>query len=82
VLTFKPSKMAQVEAYVDASYAIHEDGKSHTGLIVRIGEVTVFSASRKQKCICKSPTEAELVALSNNLGFVELFQEFLGFSRI
>jgi hypothetical protein len=79
IISLKPAKMAQVEAYIDASYAIHEDGKSHTGLIVMIGGVAVFSASRKQKCVCKSPTEAELVALSDNLGFVELFQEFLGF---
>jgi len=79
IILLKPTKMVQVEAYIDASYAIHEDGKSHTGLIVMIGGVAVFSASRKQKCVCKSPTEAELVALSDNLGFVELFQEFLGF---
>jgi hypothetical protein len=78
-ILLKPAKMAQVEAYIDASYAIHEDGKSHTGLIVMIGGVPVFSASRKQKCACKSPTGAELVALSDNLGFIELFQEFLGF---
>jgi len=29
--------------------------------------------------VCKSPTKAELVALSDNLGFVELFQDFLRF---
>jgi hypothetical protein len=79
IISLKPAKVVQVEAYIDASYAIHEDGKSHTGLIVMIGGVAVFSASRKQKCVCKSPTEAELVTLSDNLGFVELFQEFLGF---
>jgi hypothetical protein len=39
----------------------------------------VYFGSRKQKCISKSPTEAELVALSDTLGFVELFAEFLGF---
>jgi hypothetical protein len=27
----------------------------------------------------KSPTEAELIALTDNLGFVELFQEFVEF---
>lgn len=47
VLTLKPTKVAQVEAYIDASYVIHEDGKSHTGLIVKIDGVTVYSASRK-----------------------------------
>jgi hypothetical protein len=79
VLTLRPKKMAQVEAFIDASYATHQDGKSHSGLNVKIGGVAVFCASRKQKCVSKSPTEAELVALSDNLGFVELFQEFLSF---
>ncbi len=44
-----------------------------------MGGVGVFFASRKQKCITKSPTEAELVALLDNVGFVELFHEILSF---
>ncbi len=44
----------------------------------------MFCAARKQKCVRKSLTEVELVALSDNLAFVELafvelFQEFLCF---
>jgi hypothetical protein len=39
----------------------------------------VFCAARKQKCVRKSLTEVELVALSDNLGFMELSQEFLCF---
>jgi hypothetical protein len=79
VLTLRPKKMVQVEAYIDASYATHEDGKSHSGLIVKIGGVAVFCTSQKQKCVSKSPTDAELVALLDNLGFMELFLEFLSF---
>jgi hypothetical protein len=79
ILMLHPKKMVQVEAYIDASYVTHVDGKSDSGLIVKIGGGVVFFASRKQKCVSKSPTEAELVALSDNLSFVELFQEFLGF---
>jgi hypothetical protein len=47
--------------------------------VIQIGGVSVYFGSRKQKCVSKSPTEAELVALSDELGFVELFAEFLSF---
>jgi len=36
-------------------------------------------SSRKQKCMSESPMEAELIALMDNLGLVELFREFLEF---
>jgi hypothetical protein len=65
--------------YIDASFAIHNDGKSHTGIMVFIAGVAVNCALQKQKCVSKSRTEAELVALSDNLGFVELFHEFVSF---
>jgi hypothetical protein len=68
-----------VEAYVDAAFALHSDSKSHTGIAVFVGGAMVFAASRKQKCMTKSPTESELVALTDNLGFVELFEEFVSF---
>jgi hypothetical protein len=48
-------------------------------VVVFVGGVAVFCASRKYKFISKSPTEAELIALSNNLGFIELFHEFISF---
>ena len=44
-----------------------------------LGQALVFAASRKQKCVTKSPTDSELVALSDNIAFVELFAEFLSF---
>jgi hypothetical protein len=44
-----------------------------------VGNALVYASSRKQKCMTKSPTEAELVALTDNLGLVELFEEFVSF---
>jgi hypothetical protein len=41
--------------------------------------MVVYAASWKQKCVIKSPTEAELVGLTDNLGFMDLFQEFVMF---
>jgi hypothetical protein len=78
-LTLRPTFVFHTEAYMDASFATHQDGKLHTGVIVLVGGTGVFCASRHQKCVSKSPTEAELVALSNNLGFVEVFHAFLSF---
>mmetsp|Transcript_9001 Transcript_9001/g.13045 ORF Transcript_9001/g.13045 Transcript_9001/m.13045 type:complete len:209 (-) Transcript_9001:1-627(-) len=69
----------QLMAFIDAAFALHFDSKSHTGVLFVIGGVVVYVASRKQKCIAKSPTEAELVGLTDNLGLVELFHEFISF---
>jgi hypothetical protein len=79
VLELQPSRSFKVTAYIDVSSALHNDGKSHTGIIMFVGGVAVFCASRKQKCVSKSSTEAELVVLSNNLGCIELFYEFIPF---
>jgi hypothetical protein len=68
-----------VVAHVDAAYALHNDSKSHTGVVIYVGGTLVYIASRKQKCMSKSPTEAELIALTDNLGLIELFQEFVEF---
>ncbi len=78
-MILRTGSSTQLRAYVNASFALHGDSKFHTGVAIFMGGVLVFAASRKQKCVTKSPTESELVALSENLGFVELFEEFLTF---
>lgn len=78
IMKMQPSGIFRVEAFVDASFAVHPDGKSHSGIIIQVGGVSVYFGSRKQKCV-SSLTEAKLVALSDTLGFVELFVELLGF---
>jgi hypothetical protein len=74
-----PNRPLRVLAYVDAAFATHDDSKLHSGVAIFIAGVLVLSASKKQSCITKSPTESELVALSNYVGFIELFQEFVSF---
>lgn len=55
----------RVSVYVDASYGVHADGKSHTGSCVVVGDRgSVHTKSAKQSIVNKSSTEAELVALS------------------
>jgi hypothetical protein len=67
---------SMIMAYIDVAYAINEDLKSHSGVVVYAGHTLVYLSSKKQKCMNKSPTEAELMALTDNLGLVELFHEF------
>ena len=56
-----------VRLFVDASYGVHRDGKSHTGSCVVIGDVgAVRCRSTKQQIVAKSSTEAELVGLSDS----------------
>ena len=61
-----------VWAYIDAAYyALHSDLQSHSGVAIYVGETLVCVSSKKQKCMSKSPTEAELIVLTGNLGLVE-----------
>ena len=54
--------------YVDASFAVHPNMRSHSGAVLTIGKNTVvFDESIKQKLNAKSSTEAELIAISDVL---------------
>ena len=53
--------------YIDASYGVHDDQKSHSGMVITWGEGVILSMSTKQKCISKSSTEAELLAVTDLL---------------
>lgn len=56
-----------VSIYIDAAYGVHQDGRSHTGSCVVVGDTgAVHSKSSKQHIVTKSSTEAELVALSDS----------------
>jgi hypothetical protein len=57
-------------AYIDASYGVHANCKSHSGNVIKLGNSTVCVNSVKQKLVTKSSTEAELVALSDMVGHV------------
>ncbi len=78
-LQLKPCGILQLEVYVDAAFASHVDSKSQSGIVVFLGGAMVFGASRKQKCVTKSPTESKLVALTDHISFAEAFAEFFGF---
>jgi hypothetical protein len=66
-----------INSYIDASFANHRDGKSHTGEMLTLGGGAVFSKSSKQKLVAKSSTEAELIGLSDGLSHVLWTKNFL-----
>ena len=49
--------------WVDCSYYIHPDMKSHIGIFKSIGKGRTYKSSCKQKLNTKSPTKAKLVAI-------------------
>jgi hypothetical protein len=54
--------------FIDASYGIHNDYKSHSGVIIMLCGGVVLSKSVKQKIVVKSSCEAEFVAVSDHAG--------------
>lgn len=76
-MILEPAKDIAVFVYADASYGVHADGKSHTGLYITLGRGGVFVRSAKQKIVTKSSTEAELVGLSDSLGQAIWTRDFL-----
>jgi hypothetical protein len=53
--------------WVDASFAVHPDMKSHTGGILSFGKGGIYGTSTRQKINAKSSTEAELVGVAEVL---------------
>jgi hypothetical protein len=77
VMVLKPRRDFGFKVYVDATFAGHPDGKSHSRVIAVVVVVFVYFSSKKQKCVSKSPMEAALIALLDNVGVIELFHELL-----
>ena len=63
--------------FVDASYTVHDDMKSHTGGVITFGRGGIACKSTKQKVVTKSSTEAELVGASEYLPSTIWVQYFL-----
>ena len=48
VLTLRASDEGIVRWWIDASYAVHEDMKGHTGATLSLGKGVIYSGSWKQ----------------------------------
>ena len=61
---------------IDASFAVHPDGKSHTEACLTLGYGSMLSISAKQKINTKSSTEAEIVGVDDAMTFVMWMKHF------
>ena len=66
-LTLGADDLKKMQSWVDVSYAVHDDCKSHTGGAISWGVGVLMSKSRKQKLNTKSSTEGEIVGVSDYL---------------
>jgi hypothetical protein len=78
-LTLGPDDLGMMYTWVDASYAVHKDMKSHTGGVVSFDIGATLSKSSKQSLNVKSSTEAELVGASDYLPYPVWVKKFLAF---
>ena len=60
-LTLAANDLHVVRWYVDVSYAVHPNFKSHTGWVMTMGQGAIQSGSNKQKLVTRSTCDAELV---------------------
>ena len=67
----------QIKVYADASFAIHPDARSHSGVTISLGKGSLLSKSSKQRIVTKSSTEAELVAASDSIPIAYYFRDIL-----
>jgi hypothetical protein len=65
ILTLGADDLSSFRMWVDASYAVHPDMKSHTGGVMSMGTGVLAYKSSKQNLNTKSSTEVELVGASN-----------------
>jgi hypothetical protein len=81
-LTLSADNLRVVKWYVDASFAVHPDFKSHTGAMVTLGKGAMQSIARKQKMNVQSSTEGKLVSVDNAATMIlwtKLFLETQGY---
>jgi hypothetical protein len=76
-LTLEADNLHILKWWVDGSFAVHPDMKSHTGATMSLGKGSVYSTSVRQKLNTKSSTEAELVAVDDVMPQVMWTRYFL-----
>jgi hypothetical protein len=83
--TLGADDLRKLRSWVDASFAVHPDMKSHTGGIMSFGIGGLICKSTKQKLNTKSSTEAEVVGASDylpNTMWVKMFLEAQGYKMM
>jgi hypothetical protein len=76
-LTLEADDGIDIKWWIDASFAVHPDMRSHTGGTLSLGKGSVYSMSRKQRINTKSSTEAELVGVDDGMPLVVWTRNFI-----
>ena len=82
-LTLRVDNLNILKWYVDVSFGVHPDFRSHTGGVLTMGHGAIISMSRKQKLNTRNTCEAELVGaddMSVLILWTKLFLEELGYT--
>ena len=77
VLTLCANNDGIIRWWIDASYAVHNDMKGHTGATLSLGKGSVYSGSWKQRLVARSSTESELIGVYDALPQVLWTKQFL-----
>jgi len=67
VYTIGADDLGRFRTWIDASFAVHPDCRSHTGGAISLGRGAIACKSTKQKLNTKSSTKAETVGTSDYL---------------
>jgi len=81
-LTIGGTDISHMRSWVDVSYGIHADRKSHTGGCISFGWGALMTKCQKQKLNVKSSTEGEIVGVSDylsNMIWARMFIEAQGY---
>ena len=81
-LTLSAENLRTIKWYVDASFAVHPDFRSHTDAVMTMGEGGMQVLTKKQKLNSRSSTEAELIGVDDavtQILWTKLFMEAQGY---
>jgi len=76
-LRIEANYLDQNHWFIDGAFAVHDDMKSHTGAYMTFGKGMIDGSSRGQKINTTSSTEAEVVAVHDNMPAILWVRYFL-----
>ena len=69
-LCLTSDNLENISWWVDASYVVHWDSRSHTGMVISFGLGAIMSGNWRQKLNTGSSTKAERVGINDALKYI------------
>jgi hypothetical protein len=66
-----------IKWYIDSSFAVHKEMRSHTGAVMTLGHGALISDSTKQKVNARSSTESKMIAVDNMIAKLLWTKKFI-----